>query len=172
MGEWRVSNSSTRAVYNEEQCVNQVGTIVQNEAYAYDSIRAAEDYNIAKIYFLSSTGARYGYIKCGGLFNDPIFRSLYSCRLGTIVLDGKTYGLFEIQRRAEELYNPSGSQIGTLPIGTKIAVDSDSYNGQTMPYLLHIKGYLGEIWVTGSFFVDTGIRTGSGAYWSIKHAYN
>jgi len=174
MGVWCVSNdSSARKVYNEVGCINQIGTIVLNEAFVYDSM-VQLDPNVAKVYFLSSSGTRYGYIRCGGLLYDTIFRNLRYCRLGTVGLGGTTYNLFKIQHRQEELYNPDGSFIKNLPVGTELAVDDAANNGQTKPYTLNIKGYKepNQSWQTGSKFVDTGIRTGSGTYWSIKHLYN
>lgn len=123
------------------------------------------------VYFLSS---QYGFVEGVIPANHPYYpKSVLNYSLGTVTLNGKTYKVFEIQNRVEEVWHPNGNLVVYLPTGSQIATDVYT-TGATKKYAWLIRAYRapGGSWCTrfddgrgnvASYgFVDTGLRSGSG----------
>lgn len=81
-------------------------------------------------------------------------------------INGKSYRIFTVYGSARSYRNPSGTLLGTLPVGTMLATN-ESTTGQTYGgYMVFNKkklpnGYWQDLTSTGYGFVDLGLSVGS-----------
>jgi len=169
---------------------NVIGNIWPGEAYAYlgtegssvnqwrinptsVKIPVYDDYDVASNSFQAinffNAYWRWGAINGSG--------TIALVDAGTdVVIYGDNFTQLTL-RRTEEIYDRYGNYVGTLPGGTKLAIDSGSC-GSTKTYLLAFHYYYqnGQ-WhraVGDNYgFIDTGAREyGCEGNWSIMHNYN
>ena len=125
---------------------NVIGHIHQYEFYTVIKNEISEYFSSFKIYFLDGNNkVKYGYIETSpgltlGYYSwnaqqEPYF--YYNSNGSKLVasakatISGKAYRVFTV-KKAVSYKNPSGTTLGTIPVGTQLACQS-STTGKTYP---------------------------------------
>lgn len=155
-------SGASHPVYDEYG--NTIGAIEPREFFTY----VGAEGSLLSIYFLSPSGARYGYL------HEPVPQSVLteiSTRpYGTAVIDNTTYKTF-IMRSQQNLYDAYGNCVGSVAAGKRVACLT-GMSGSNQPYLKGINyaekraGGWDSMRTNEDInygFVDTGLRTSSSA---------
>lgn len=177
MGAYCINKSgASKKVYQENSLITQIGTIYNNECFAWTDVWAGdEDY--CGIVFRNSSGNLQG----GWLLNDTnnLFAKFLSYSFGNVTnaYDGKTYKSFKT-RKALDYYDASGNYKGTCTSGARVLTNDTEPGATNRNYMraMYVEsGVNTNVWIIVSGipntygFIDTGLgsdskSTGIGVY--------